>query len=231
MMRKILITAGSTVVPIDRVRAITNIFRGKTGHDIARYLAREGDDVTLVTSSEGAVRGGASHVLRYRTFDELRDIMRREITTREYDAVIHSAAVSDYRVGGSYTREADGSLIRLEEGGKMSSSHERLFLELVPTEKIIDLIRSEWGFDGALVKFKLEVGRTDRELIEIARTSGAVSRADIVVANCLEWYRKRAFIVRGDGQVTEIERRELSDAVRLAIEEVVTRNNHNGGQI
>ena len=70
--------------------------------------------------------------------------------------------------------------------GKIGSSHDRLILELVPTEKLVDLIRNPWGFTGTLVKFKLQVGLTDDELLAIARKSMADSHADFIVANCLE---------------------------------------------
>ena len=39
---------------------------------------------------------------RYRTFDDLHEAMRRAIENDAVDAVIHSAAVSDYRVEGVF---------------------------------------------------------------------------------------------------------------------------------
>jgi len=48
-MRKVLITAGSTVAPIDQVREISNIFRGRTGAMIAEFLASKGVECTLIT--------------------------------------------------------------------------------------------------------------------------------------------------------------------------------------
>ena len=101
-MKKILVTAGSTFMPIDRVRGMTNIFRGGTGERIMHVAACMGHSVKLLTSDpESARRAGAyRHVRgeRFRTFDDLTELMEREIRTGGYDAVIHSAAVSDYRV-------------------------------------------------------------------------------------------------------------------------------------
>ena len=34
----------------------------------------------------------------------------------------------------------------------------------MPTEKIVDKIKGDWGFKGQLVKFKLQVGISDDEL-------------------------------------------------------------------
>jgi hypothetical protein len=41
------------------------------------------------------------------------------------------------------------------------------------------------------------VGITDRELLNIAIPSRVHSGADILVANCLEWAKDRAFLIRG----------------------------------
>src|SRR5438034_5962598 len=45
---RILVTAGNTLVPIDRVRCITNIFTGRTGARIALHAQERGHDVTLL---------------------------------------------------------------------------------------------------------------------------------------------------------------------------------------
>src|SRR5262249_42268135 len=45
------------------------------------------------------------------------------------------------------------------------------------------LIRPAWHFAGVLVKFKLEVGANEQELLEIAERSRVHSAADLVVAN------------------------------------------------
>src|SRR5436853_2404235 len=105
----ILVTAGNTLVPIDRVRCITNIFSGRTGAHIALHAHERNHTVTLLTSHPEAVadmerpvlRGERWTVVRYRTFDELETLMRSAVRDGP-DAVIHCAAVSDYRAGGIY---------------------------------------------------------------------------------------------------------------------------------
>ena len=47
---KLLVTAGNTLVPIDSVRGITNVFTGRTGAGIALHAYRRGHHVTLLTS-------------------------------------------------------------------------------------------------------------------------------------------------------------------------------------
>jgi len=186
---KVLVTAGSTQVPIDQVRSIGNIFKGRTGLAIAQYFADKGAEVTLLTS--GKHSSELIYIHEYRTFDELAQRMEFFVRYGKFDAIIHSAAVSDYRV----SRILDENLQDIDAGKKISSAHPKIFLEMTPTIKLIDQIRAPWGFRGKLVKFKLQVGITDEELLAIARESLAVSGADLIVANCLEWARQRAYVL------------------------------------
>ncbi len=214
--KRMLVTAGSTAMPIDKVRILTNIFRGRTGENIARAAAGSGWQVTLLSSAPTA-RESADHPLlkrkRYRTYDELAALMETEIVNNRYDAIIHSAAVSDFRPARVHVLGADGRLERLQAEGaaaaKIPSNHDRLFLELVPTLKLVDQIRSPWGFNGQLVKFKLQAAMTDAELLDVARRSLAHSQADLLVANCLEWCDQYAYILDAAGGTEKVGRNEL----------------------
>src|SRR6516164_8976530 len=131
----VLVTAGNTQTPIDRVRCITNVFSGRTGARIAAAAAR-GHRVTLLTSHPEALGGDAGVRVRpYRTFDDLDALMAEEITSGRYDAVVHAAAVSDYHVAGVFA----GCGGRLEDAaaGKVKSHHPELWLRLVPAPKLI----------------------------------------------------------------------------------------------
>lgn len=166
-------TAGPTRIPIDAVRYISNVSSGGTGLKIALEAASAGADVTLLMGP-GAVQPVEAprlRLVRFVTFDDLHHEVRQHVGSRAYDAVIHAAAVSDYR-GASV------------EAGKIPSGEAELTLRLVATPKIVDEIRP-LDPDITLVKFKLEVGRSEAELLEIARRSGERSDADFVVANDL----------------------------------------------
>ncbi len=191
---RILITAGSTQVPIDQVRCISNIFKGKTGHHIANYMA-ERHDVTLVTSNDIPSK---CKVIRYKTYDQLFEIMNEQIRSK-YDVVIHSSAVSDYKVdkimipsGGP---NSGSSLIEVDSSTKISSDSDEVYIKMVKTEKIISKIKSDWGFEGILVGFKLLVGVSDDKLLSVANNSLISNNANVIVANCLEWSTERAYIV------------------------------------
>src|SRR5688572_28848516 len=98
----LLVTAGNTQAPIDRVRSITNIFTGRTGAGIALEAQRRGHAVTLLTSHPETVAGSAVRVVSYRTFDELHDLLASHVSTGRYNALVHSAAVSDYLCDGVF---------------------------------------------------------------------------------------------------------------------------------
>lgn len=215
---RILVTAGATRVPIDQVRAITNIFQGRTGTEIAKYLA-SGNEVTLLTSNTGLLKQGMAsyqtsqlRVLEYRTFQDLASLMEEEVKTGEYDVIIHSSAVSDYQVTGVFTL-VEGEMQEVDVSTKISSKSSELFLRLGPTFKIVDKIRSEWGFTGTLVKFKLQVGMSEEELIRIAQKSRVDSEADFIVANCLEWSRDYALIIDQGDIVERTSRAQLPAAL------------------
>lgn len=212
---KTLITGGNTAVMIDQVRCISNIFKGKTAEELATWFGnhRIPEDTILLTSNKGDGENSLFERIVYKTYDELYNNMKELIGNNQFDVIIHSAAVSDYKVEGTY----DSSLNHIDSSTKISSDCKELYLKLIPTEKIIDKIRSDWGFKGKLVKFKLQVGISDEELIEIAKKSRIHSQADYIVANCLEWSKDRAYIISGN-EVTNVERKFLRNELKKRLE-------------
>src|SRR5215469_8040141 len=107
----LLVTAGNTLVPIDRVRCITNVFTGRTGASIARCAWERGHRVRLLTSHPEAVEHRPLSerwaILPYQTFTDLQQFMREVVTEGELGAVIHCAAVSDYLAAGIYAPAKD----------------------------------------------------------------------------------------------------------------------------
>ena len=178
----VLVTAGNTQAPIDRVRCITNIFTGRTGSAIATFARLAHHTVTVMNSITGPVAvkpfTGLT-ALGYRTFDELRALMADRIPGGSFDAIIHCAAVSDYLPAGVFAADR---VTPIENAGKLKSDAPEVWLRLVRAPKLVDMIRHEWGFRGVLVKFKLEVGIDDEKLLSIAESSRMQSDADLMVA-------------------------------------------------
>jgi phosphopantothenate-cysteine ligase/phosphopantothenoylcysteine decarboxylase/phosphopantothenate--cysteine ligase len=237
---RILVTAGNTQTPVDRVRCLTNIFSGRTGTRVALRAHQRGHDVCLLTSHPGVVDELAPAccpepttwtVRPYCTFDELHDLMAETVRSCHFDAVIHTAAVSDYHLAGAFT-PAPGTAFDPASGvwtgssgrpkladvsvGKVKSSHSELWLRLVPAPKLIDMVRRRWGFEGTLVKFKLEVGVGELELEEIAEASRAHSGADLMVANTLAGMADWALV--GAGGYERVPREELADVLLSHVE-------------
>lgn len=240
----VLITAGNTQVAIDRVRCITNPFTGRTGGGIALACHDRGHDVTLLTSRPEAVadlREGHAppddrwHVRPYCTFMELQERMGELVQGGGFDAVIHSAAVSDYLTGGVYApaagthfdpaakrwEAAKGTEPHLEDrtADKVRSDEPELWLRLVRAPKIVDQVRADWGFGGVLVKFKLEAGVPEYRLLEVAEKSRRASSADLMVANTLEGAGEWAFLGPVKGGYQRIPRRELAGRLLDAVEQ------------
>ena len=232
-----------------------NIFWGTTGREIVEALAPY-HRVTLITSGslkliDREIRlvtswqnfsPGNSRVftfgsdesiycirgVNYRTFEDLAELMEQEIRTGEYDVIIHSAAVNDFAIESVWCRTDAGEMVQVDASTKISSSKPELFLKLKPTYKIVDKIKRDWGFKGVLVKFKLQVGMSDEELIEIAKRSRKASDADMMVANCLEWARERAYVINADDEVTNADRSQLPTAIWKVVRSMIPLETEDG---
>ena len=234
---RILVTAGNTQTPIDKVRCLTNIFTGRTGASIALHAQERGHRTTLFTSHPETVRDLPPERLdcfTFRTFDNLQMLLGRRLPVDDFDAIVHCAAVSDYLAAGVYS-PAEHTHFRSESGrwesedaagpalidrtaGTVKSDEPELWLRLVRAPKLIDCIRRDWGFRGLLVKFKLEVGVSDEQLLAIAERSRIHSGADLMVANTLEGASEWAFLGPLDGTYRRVERRELAERLLTALE-------------
>jgi phosphopantothenoylcysteine synthetase/decarboxylase len=245
---KLLITAGNTQVPIDSVRCITNVFTGRTGTAIGLHAYELGHHVTLATSQPAAVAElSGSQPLRperwrlchFRTFAQLQKILADEIPDSGYDAIVHCAAVSDYEAAGIFAPQA-GTRFQTETGtwsgsppvlldraaGKVRSDEPELWLRLQRTPKLIDEMRTTWRFRGVLVKFKLEVGVSEEQLLDIGERSRRHSQADLIVANTLEGAAVWALLGPLQGAYQRIERRELPERLLAAILEKIQERTH-----
>jgi phosphopantothenoylcysteine decarboxylase/phosphopantothenate--cysteine ligase len=93
--KKVLITAGPTLEPIDPVRFISNHSSGKMGYRLAEEAKRLGASVCLISgpSNETLIETGID-LVSVRTSDQ----MEKEVMNRyqNSDIVIMAAAISDY---------------------------------------------------------------------------------------------------------------------------------------
>jgi phosphopantothenoylcysteine synthetase/decarboxylase len=246
----VLVTAGNTLAPIDQVRCLTNIFTGRTGAAVALEAHRRGWRVCLLTSRPDvvlqlqpnpAILAERWTTERYQTFEDLHHLMAERVARGGFDVLIHSAAVSDYLAAGVYA-PAPGVSFRPDDArwtaasgpptlldrsaAKVKSDEPELWLRLVRAPKLIDQVRSPWGFRGVLVKFKLEVGVSDERLLKIAERSRRQSDADLMAANTLEGSRHYAFLGPLDGEYRRVTRDELPRRLLDAVERLARERNH-----
>ena len=240
----VLVTAGNTQSPIDRVRCLTNIFSGRTGAALAVAAWSHGHSVSLATSHPNALQefgidpenpGERLKVHPFRTFDDLASLLQTQLRGIPFDAVCHSAAVNDYLPAGTFalepgayfnarTSEWEGRSgppkLSEQKAGKIKSTEPELWVRLVRAPKLVDRFRSPWGFEGILVKFKLEVGVTEEALLVAAEVSRNQSAADLIVANTLDGAKHWAYLGPFDESYERVARPDLAERIVIAIEEL-----------
>ncbi len=179
--KRILITAGPTWVSLDPVRVISNTASGETGKRLAYACAQAGARITLLLGpGEAPAPDKRICVRRFRFFEELDQSLRAELR-KKYDAVVHSAAVSDYRP-------------QRVSRAKISSRMKRWSCTFVPTPKLIAQIRTA-APESLTIGFKFEPEAAYPALIASAARLMRACRLDGVVANTVAGGRYKAYIV------------------------------------
>ena len=211
--KKVLVTAGPTWSAVDRVRVMTSIFSGETGLRFARHFKSLGADVTLLMGPGRAKfcteDWTEMNVKQFWYYDDLADLLESELNDNSYDIIIHSSAVSDYKIKNA-------------NSGKTPSGKNDLSIPLEPTAKLVDRIRQQ-APKAFLVKFKLQVGLTQEELYNIAFNSLKASNANLIVANDLDHMDGEnhvAYVIDPNGQSQEARTKvEMCDLLAKEISE------------
>ena len=99
-----IVTAGPTYEPIDQVRRLTNHSTGQLGTGLAKRLAANGHEVTLLLS-RSATHTEQLEGVELKQFTTTADLSEKLKHSIEVDAVFHAAAVSDFAVGQVFRRE------------------------------------------------------------------------------------------------------------------------------
>lgn len=93
--KKVLVSAGPTIAPIDPVRYITNRSTGKMGYAIAKEARDRGAEVVLVSGPTNLEHPKGIKVIDVKTNAEMKEAMFNNF--EDADIVIKSAAVADYK--------------------------------------------------------------------------------------------------------------------------------------
>ena len=93
--KRIIVTSGPTIEPIDKVRFIANRSSGKQGHAIAAALAKRGADVILISGPVNEPTPDQVTMVQVTTANEMLAACKAVLPA---DIAICAAAVADWRV-------------------------------------------------------------------------------------------------------------------------------------
>lgn len=163
--KKIIVTAGPTVEPIDFVRYISNNSSGKMGYNIANEARKRGAEVILISGPVKPIKVNGIKRIEIKTNADMKSAISREFDNA--DALIMSAAPVDYKVKKASDK-------------KIKKNGSNLNLELVEN---IDIIQ----YFGSIKNKQTIIGfaaETD-DLIANAKTKLEKKNLDYIIANDL----------------------------------------------
>lgn len=172
--KKILITAGATKESIDGVRFITNFSTGRTGAKIADQLTLLGCDVTLVKATSASLPKYTSNIINFTDFNSLNQTLKNELSSSSHDAVIMTAAISDFSVDKLVLNEQE---VKPDTDLKISSTDD-LSIKLKKNFKIINNLNSySKNKNLKIIAFKLT--KTKDQKTQINAVDKILSNPDI----------------------------------------------------
>ena len=214
--RRIVVTAGGTEEPIDAVRILANRSSGRQGIALAEAARDRGAEVILIAARVSVPLPEGVTIVRAMSVDALGTALKDALlaapngsATTPADALIATAAVSDFRVAGGPSAE------KLRRDGEIT-------LRLTPTPDLLAGVAEALGPRATrqtlLVGFSAEASATPR-----AREKLAKKDLDLIVANDVtapgigfESAENAAEIIGADDVVTRVgpaPKRVVADAI------------------
>ena len=165
--KKVLITAGPTVEPIDPVRYISNPSSGRMGFALAAEAARLGAEVTLVAGpTQIAPPTDLTKVIRIRTTEEMRTAVLAELPAQ--DICVFCAAPADFAPESPASKKI-----------KKNQAGETVTLKLVRTPDIAAEANAMRKPNQTFIGFAAETN----DLLAHAQEKMGAKGFDIVIAN------------------------------------------------
>jgi len=164
--RRVVVTAGPTLEPIDPVRFVSNRSSGKMGYAIAAAAADAGAEVFLVSGPTALRAPAGTQLVPIETAEQMRDAVLGLLPNA--DAVVMAAAVADYRPIETMERK-----IKKRDAGK------ELSLRMTENPDILKAIVAARRAGAIVVGFKAETGDATAEAGRMLREK----KLDLVVAN------------------------------------------------
>lgn len=164
MFKKIIITSGPTLEPIDPVRFISNRSSGKTGYHLAMEAKARGiGPIVFITGPTYFLPSGMD-LLHVETTQEMQAAIDKHVN--EADVLIMAAAVSDYRSAKYYP-------------DKLKKIGDKIMLELVRTPDILLGLGQRKRKDQLLVGFAAET----EDIFANAQKKLLAKNLDLLVLN------------------------------------------------
>ena len=164
--RRIVVTAGPTLEPIDPVRFVSNRSSGKMGYAIAAAAADAGAEVFLVSGPTALRAPAGTQLVPIETAEQMRDAVLGLLPNA--DAVVMAAAVADYR-----PIETRQHKIKKRDAGN------QLDLRMTENPDILKAIVGARRAGAIVIGFKAETGDATAEAGRMLREK----KLDLVVAN------------------------------------------------
>jgi phosphopantothenoylcysteine decarboxylase/phosphopantothenate--cysteine ligase len=166
--KRILVTAGPTVEPIDPVRVLTNRSSGKQGYALAGALAALGADVTLVSGPTAlAAPAGVKRV----DVETARQMLQACEEALPAHAAVFVAAVADWRPAET----AAGKSKKAEKGRSLALAEN--------PDILATIARPGPSRPGLVVGFAAETAADAADLEALARAKRLRKGCDWIVAN------------------------------------------------
>lgn len=165
--KRVLITSGPTVEPIDAVRFLSNRSSGKMGAALARAALEAGAEVAVASGPVQVAYPAGAEVIAVQTAQEM--LEAAQAAAAGADIIICAAAVADYR-----PREAFGRKLKKgADDGALES------IALIPNPDILAALCRDRRPGQLVIGFAAE---TD-DVVENGRRKLASKGADMIVAN------------------------------------------------
>lgn len=165
--KRVLITAGPTVEPIDPVRFISNPSSGKTGFAIAEAAQERGAEVIVVSGPVRLADVNGVETVRVKTACEMFDAVSERFD--EVDIAVFTAAVSDFR-------PANPASSKLKKG---SADDQLTTIHLVENPDILATMGSRKRAGQVVVGYAAETEDVEAN----AREKLVRKNADVIVGN------------------------------------------------
>jgi phosphopantothenoylcysteine decarboxylase / phosphopantothenate---cysteine ligase len=161
---RFLITAGPTREAIDPVRYISNRSSGKMGYAIAEAAVQSGHEVVLISGPVNLAPPSRVKLVAVSTSDEMFDAV--QLHADKCDLCVLCAAVADYK-------SAKVSPVKIKKHS------DKLSLELIPTQDILNSLGHQQHRQFLLVGFAAETNEVEENAARKLREKNC----DIIVAN------------------------------------------------